>query len=152
MRAGGVGGAREIDVSDHEHSDLLLELRDDGSVDLALSGRDLEVTSGVENLIQALRMRLLIYRSELTGLAHPRYGSRIHELIGEPLDRANLELLRRHVRQSLLSDPRVIAVTRLEIRPLRDDPGAVDVTATVKANPAKLIGPAFEFGVILDVG
>ena len=34
-------------------------------------------------------------KGELTGLGHPSYGSRIRELIGEPLIPANLELLRR---------------------------------------------------------
>lgn len=139
-------------MSTREHTDLRLVFRDDGSVDLDLGGPDLELTSGVDNLIQALQMRLLVYRGELGRLAHPRYGSRVHELIGEPLDRANLELLRRYVRAALLEDPRVAAIERLDIRPLVAEPGSVSVSATIRPDPRKLVGPAFEFGVILDVG
>ena len=32
------------------------------------------------------------------------------------------------------------------------EPGAVDVYAVVVPDPRALLGPAFEFGVILDVG
>ncbi len=139
-------------MSGREHADLRLVFRDDGSVDLDLGGRDLELVSGIDNLVQALQMRLLVYRGELARLAHPRYGSRVHELIGEPLDRPNLELLRRYVRAALLADPRVASIERLDIRPLAAEPGAVSVSATVRPDPRKLVGPAFELGVILDVG
>ncbi|HLT37560.1 MAG TPA: GPW/gp25 family protein [Enhygromyxa sp.] len=139
-------------MSAREHADLLVEFRDDGLVDLALRGHDLTSTSGRDNLVQALQLRLLTMRGELGRLGHPRYGSRVHELIGEPITRANLELLRRYVRAAILSDPRVAKIVSLEVRPLRAEPGAVDVTATIQPDPRKLIGPAFEFGVILDVG
>lgn len=139
-------------MSAPQHADVRLAFRDDGSVDLALAGRDLATAFGIDNLIQALKMRLLVSRGELARLAHPRYGSRVHELIGEPLDRQNLELLRRYVRQAILSDPRVAAIRSLEIRPLRGEPGAVDVLVMVEPDPRKLIGPAFELGVIVDVG
>ena len=138
------------------HADLELEFGEDGLVDLALSGTSLATTTGRDNLVQALKMRLLTARGELGRLAHPRYGSRVHELIGElvsgPQGRANLELLRRHVRAAILSDPRVAKVVRLEVRALREDPGAVDVYAIVEPDTRRLVGPAFEFGVILDVG
>ena len=134
------------------HADLRLAFRRDGLVDLALTGTELTTTDSRDNLVQALQMRLLVWRGELARLAHPRYGSRVHELIGEPLTRPNLQLLRRYVRQAILSDPRVAAIETLTLTPLRDDPGAVDVYAVVRPDPRKLIGPAFEFGVILDVG
>lgn len=139
-------------MSGRHHADLRLAFREDGSVDLALMGRDLGTVDSIDNLLQALKMRLLVSRGELGRLSHPRYGSRVHELIGEPLDRANLELLRRHVRQAILADPRVAAIRSLEIRPLRGEPGAVDVVAIIEPDPRKLVGPAFELGVILDVG
>ena len=135
-----------------EHVDLALEFRDDGLVDLAASGNELRTTSGRDNLVQSLKMRLLVSRGELTGLAHPRYGTRVHELIGEPLTRPNLELLRRYVRATILSDPRVGKIVTLDIRRLRDEPSAVDVSAIIEPDPRKLVGPAFEFGVVLDVG
>ena len=106
-----------------------------GSVgaDLAAGLQDLETVEGLENLVQALTLRLLVDRGELAGLAHPRYGSRIRDLIGEPLDRANLELLRRYVRQELLRDPRVEEVLQVSVTPHDARRDGVDVLARVRA-------------------
>jgi phage baseplate assembly protein W len=134
------------------HTDLRLRFRDDGLVDLQTRGGDLDTIDGLDDLVQALRLRLTIARGELERLGHPRYGNRVHELIGEPLSRPNLELLRRHVRRALLDDPRVADLERLEVRAIDGEPGAVDVYAVVMPEPRALLGPAFEFGVILDVG
>lgn len=134
------------------HADLRVQFREDGLVDLQLRGRDLDTIDGIDDLVQALRLRLSIARGELTRLGHPRYGNRVHELVGEPLSRPNLELLRRHVRRALLDDPRVAGLERLEVRPIDGEPGAVDVYAVVIPAPGALLGPAFEFGAILDVG
>lgn len=134
------------------HTDLRLQFRDDGLVDLQTRGRDLDTISGVDDLVQALKLRLSIARGELARLGHPGYGNRVHELVGELLSRPNLELLRRHVRRALLDDPRVASIERLEVRPIAAEPGAVDVYAVVVPEPRALLGPAFEFGVILDVG
>ncbi len=138
-------------MSDSLHADLRLEFRDDGLVDLSRRGRDLDTTSGIDNLIQALQMRLLTMQGELSRLGHPRYGSRVSELVGEAMTRQNLERLRRHVQRALRSDPRVKVIRSLQVRPVVGDPGAVDVSATIEPDPDKLVGPAFEFGVILDV-
>ncbi|HXO21723.1 MAG TPA: hypothetical protein VOA87_17560, partial [Thermoanaerobaculia bacterium] len=46
--------------------------------------RDLEVAAGLDNLTQAIANRLKTRRGELGPLGHPEYGSRHHELIGEP--------------------------------------------------------------------
>lgn len=134
------------------HTDLRVQFRDDGLVDLQLRGRDLDTVDGVEDLVQALRLRLSIARGELARLSHPRYGNRVHELIGEPLSRPNLELLRRHVRRALLDDPRVAKLERLDVRAIDGEPGAVDVYAVIVPEPRAFLGPAFEFGVIIDVG
>ncbi len=101
--------------------------------DLAVGLQDLETVSGVENLVQALTLRLLVDRGELDGLGHPRYGSRIRDLIGEPLDRANLELLRRYVRQELQRDPRVEEVLQVRVTPHEPTRDGVDVEARVRA-------------------
>lgn len=85
------------------------------------------------NLAQALLMRLLVDRGELEGLGHPPYGSRIHELIGEPLDRANRELLRRLVQEALRADPRVTEVVRVLVQPRPSEPGVLDIQAAVRA-------------------
>lgn len=107
--------------------------RGEAGIDLALGLQDLETVSGLENLVQALTLRLLVDRGELAGLAHPRYGSRIRDLIGEPLDRPNLELLRRYVRQELLRDPRVEEVLQVTVTPHDARRDGVDVVARVRA-------------------
>lgn len=134
------------------HTDLRLQFREDGLVDLQLHGRDLDTVDGLDDLAQALRLRLSVARGELTRLGHPRYGNRVHELVGEPLSRPNLELLRRHVRRALLDDPRVARLERLDVRPIDGEPGAVDVYVMVIPEPSALSGHAFEFGVVIDVG
>jgi len=118
----------------------------EGSIDLAQGTNGLETVSGIDNLAQALTLRLLVDEGELAVFGHPRYGSRIRELLGATLDRANLELMRRYVRQTLLSDPRVAEViqVRVEVRPAT--PGIVDVHAVVKS----VSGESTELGVSLN--
>ncbi len=111
----------------------LVFARGSEGADLSVGLQDLETVSGVENLVQALTLRLLVDRGELDGLGHPRYGSRIRDLIGEPLDRANLELLRRYVRQELLRDPRVEEVLQVRVTPHEPTRDGVDVEARVRA-------------------
>ena len=111
----------------------LVFARGSEGADLALGLQDFETVEGLENLVQALTLRLLVDRGELAGLAHPRYGSRIRDLIGEPLDRANLELLRRYVRQELLRDPRVEEVLQVSVTPHDARRDGVDVLARVRA-------------------
>lgn len=106
---------------------------DRATADLALDGGDLQRLSGIDNLAQALTLRLLVDTSEIAGLGHPRYGSDIRDLIGEPMDRANLELLCRLVRLALLREPRVKEVIRVRVVPRIDVAGAIDVEAAVRA-------------------
>ena len=114
-------------------TDLRLVFAGDGRADIAWGERDLDLVRELDNLAQALTLRLLVQRGELTGLAHPRFGSRIHELVGQTLDRPNLDLLRRHVRRALLDDPRVAAIESLTVEAIAAYPGAVQITATVRA-------------------
>ena len=102
-------------------------------IDLAGGENGLDSISGISNLEQALTMRLLVDQGDLGGLAHPRYGSRVTALIGETLDRANLELMRRYVKQALLSEPRVIEVLSVSVTPRADTVGVVDVQARIRA-------------------
>lgn len=111
----------------------LVFARGSEGADLACGLQDLETVSGLDNLVQALTLRLLVDRGELQGLGHPRYGSRIRDLIGEPLDRPNLELLRRYVRQELLRDPRVEEVLQVSVTPHDSRRDGVDVVARVRA-------------------
>jgi phage baseplate assembly protein W len=114
-------------------SDLGMVVDDKGVADIAWSGGEIQQVSGTDNLRQALALRVLVGRGELGDVGHARYGSHVPDLIGEPLDRTNLELLRRYVRQALKEDARVEDVTQVVVRTREDAPGIVYVDATVKA-------------------
>ncbi len=114
-------------------TDLRLEF-DRGSVALARDGgAGLATVSGLDNLVQALSLRLLVDRGDLAAIGHPRYGSRIRDLIGESNDRANRELLRRYVRRALLDDPRVQEVVEVVVSLREQAPDSVVVQAVVTA-------------------
>ena len=112
-------------------TDLRLHFLGNG-VDLVGGDEDTGVTVGLDTLVQALKMRLLVDRGELSDLGHDRYGSRIRDLLGETLNAANLELLRRTVRKTLLQDPRVLEVPSVTVR-AGLQAGTVDVIARVRA-------------------
>lgn len=129
-------------------TDLKLSFARGGEVDLYYGPGDLDTVSGVDNLVQALTLRLLVDRGELSGLGHPRFGSRIRDLIGEPQDNANMELLRRYVRQALLQDPRVAEVVQVAVTRRLDDRTSVDIVARVLAES----GEAAQVEVTFDAG
>lgn len=105
------------------------------------------MVEGRDNLVQALLLRLAVDRGELAGLAHPRYGSRIYDLIGEPMDRANKELLRRYVREALKSERRVKEILWVRVEERASEPGVLDITAAVR----DVADGQFELGMQLDV-
>lgn len=136
-------------MADPFKTDLQLVFRDSvhGSfADLALGAKGPLAVSGLDNLAQALTLRLLVDQGELAALGHPDYGSRLRELLGAPLDHANLDLMRRFVRQALRDDARVAAVVRVAVRPRTDAPGIVEVEAEVRA----VSGQSVYIGVSLD--
>jgi phage baseplate assembly protein W len=68
---------------------------------------DLATMSERENLAQALILRLLTPRGSLAELGHAVYGSRLHELIGEPKNQATRNLCRAFVLEAVAQEPRV---------------------------------------------
>jgi phage baseplate assembly protein W len=128
-------------------TDLGMVIDDKGVADLAWSGGAITKVSGNDNLRQALTLRILVGRGELDDVGHARYGSFVSDLIGEPLDRTNLELLRRLVRRAIVGDPRVAEVLEVNVRTRRDQPGIVWVDATVKAINEKEV----ELALALDL-
>jgi len=115
------------------------------------SGReeaDLETLSGAENLIQALLLRFLTHRGELAVLGHPNYGSRLHELIGEPNTETNRNRAKLFVLEMLQAEPRVkeiISVVVTSKSQLRRD--IMDIDIWLKAidsdTPINLVFPFF---------
>ena len=100
--------------------------------------------SHVISVVPELRETIVVE----AGVVRELVDDRVADLIGEPLDRANLELLRRYVRQALKEDPRVEEVTALTVSARADLPGAVDVRASIRA----ITGDAVELGLALDLG
>ena len=105
-------------------SDLRL-LEQAGVMDLVYDpAGDLASAQGNDNILQALTMRLLVRKGELTLLGWPNYGSRLHELIGEPNNQRTHTILMAHARNAIEQDPRVEQVISVEARVL---PGERDV-------------------------
>jgi phage baseplate assembly protein W len=95
-------------------TDLALSRREAGTqtsdrqgVDLLNARGDLLLADGRRNLAQALLNRLYTRRGALAQLGHPGYGSRLHQLIGEPDTRRTRALAEFYVREALTADPRV---------------------------------------------
>jgi phage baseplate assembly protein W len=78
---------------------------------------DLELARGNENIVQALTLRLRVRRGELAPLGWPAYGSRLHQLIGEPnVNRTRVRLMA-YAREAIEEDPRVAEVTGVKVDP-----------------------------------
>jgi phage baseplate assembly protein W len=86
--------------------------------------RDLVVDEGIDNLTQAIANRLKTRRGELASLGHQDYGSRHHELIGEPNVDRTRNLIKLYVLQALRDEPRIervlSATVKAEHEPPRD--------------------------------
>ena len=90
------------------------DLRPNGAGDLGLA-------HGNENIVQALTLRLRVRRGELAPLGWPAYGSRLHELIGEPnIGRIHVRLMA-YARSAIEEDPRVAEVGAISASPSERD-------------------------------
>jgi phage baseplate assembly protein W len=107
----------------------------------ARGGRDLAVAAGVDNLEQAIADRLKTRKGELAGLGHPDYGSRHHELIGEPNVDRTRNLIKLYILQALRDEPRIAevlsAAVRAEHRPPRGSV-RIDLVLRVTDEPEPL--------------
>lgn len=84
----------------YENADLRDELRGFGA-------RDVRVARGVDTLRQAIVNRIKTYKGELTPLGHPDYGSRHHELIGQPNVERTRNLIKLFILQALKQERRI---------------------------------------------
>lgn len=108
--------------------------------------RDLVIAESLDNVEQAIVNRLKTHRGELADLGHPDYGSRHHELIGEPNVPRTRNLLKLYVLQALRHEPRIEKVLRASVRAEHDPPReTVRIELTVKlidvATPLDLVIP-----------
>jgi phage baseplate assembly protein W len=76
---------------------------------------DLDLADGLANLEQALANRIKTRKGELTALGHPDYGSRHHELIGEPNVERTRNLIKLYILQALRDEPRVERVLSAKV-------------------------------------
>ena len=104
--------------------DLQIAERAGGLDLLAAAGGDLAVAAGSDNIAQALALRLRVAKGELAPLGWPDYGSRLHELIGEPNNTRTHVKLMAFARAAVLLDGRVAEVSAVEAQVL---PGERDV-------------------------
>jgi phage baseplate assembly protein W len=116
-----------------------LKLRIETRPDFVGIGMDLQVTKsgdlmtshGRQNLGQAILNRLLTRRGELAELGHPDYGSRLHELIGEPNNSQTRDLVRLYAKECIAQDPRIHEIVRLTVATAADNPHIVLLDITV---------------------
>lgn len=83
---------------------------------------DLNLVEDEGNLAQAVFNRLKTRKGELAGLGHPDYGSRHHELMGEPNVERTRNLIKLYVLQALRDEPRIEKVLRADVRADHDPP------------------------------
>lgn len=108
-----------------------------GGLDLTLEGSagtsgDLGLASGNDNIVQALSLRLRVRRGELSPLGWPDYGSRLHELIGEPdLPRTRLKA-QAFARDAVSADPRVAAVDSVDVVSIPGERGVLRLALSVR--------------------
>src|SRR3990170_1784100 len=105
---------------------------------------DVGGVDGRENLGQAIIMRLLTPRGELSELAHPDYGSRLHELVGRQNTETTRNLIKLFILESLQAEPRVEEVLEASVEPTPGTRDSVSVLLQVRhvgATQALTIGP-----------
>jgi phage gp46-like protein len=127
-------------------TDLRL-LERSGSLDLVGdSVGDLTLSHGAETISQALTLRLLIRRGALARLGWPDYGSRLHELTGEPNNQRTQVLAMAYARAAVEEDPRVKEITMLRASA---DPG--DRTTVHLEMEVELITENTPLNLVFDV-
>ena len=127
-------------------SDLALVERAGGDDLLADDAGDLALAQGNDNISQALRLRLQVRLGELAPLGWPAYGSRLHELIGEPNNTSTHVRLMAFARSAVEQDPRVAEVKSVETQVL---PGERDVARVLME--VRLIDAPSPLNLVFDM-
>jgi len=102
---------------------------------------DLGVADGLDNFTQAIANRLKTRRGELAPLGHPTYGSRHHELIGEPNVPRTWNLIKLYVLQALRDEPRIEKVLAATVGPEHQPPRdsvRIDLTVQLTGRPERV--------------
>lgn len=102
---------------------------------------DLDRADGLPNLEQALANRLKTRKGELAPLGHPDYGSRHHELIGEPNVDRTRHLIKLYILQALRDEPRIERVLSAQVRAEHQPPREtvrIELALRVRGEPTVL--------------
>lgn len=94
--------------------------------------QDAGIVSGLDNLGQAILLRLLTPVGELAELAHPEYGSRLHELIGRQNTPTIRNLAKLHILSSLQMEPRIAKVLEVKVEPAKGTRDRINISVSVK--------------------
>jgi len=103
--------------------------------------RDVQLADGLLNLEQALANRIKTRKGELNSLGHPDYGSRHHELIGEPNVARTRNLIKLYVLQALRDEPRIEQVLSVRVTPEHQPPREtvrIELALRVRGEPQVL--------------
>ena len=92
---------------------------------------DLGLAAGADNITQALTLRLLVGQGELAPLGWPDYGSRLHELIGEPNVVRTRALLMAYAQAAIEQDARVAKVLEVRAAVLPGERDVVRIAADI---------------------
>jgi phage baseplate assembly protein W len=80
--------------------------------------RDLSLASDLDNLRQAIEIRLLTPKGELAPLGHADYGSRLPDLIGRPNTETNRNLAKLYVIEALKQERRIQKIVAVDVSPV----------------------------------
>jgi phage baseplate assembly protein W len=104
-----------------------------GGLDLvAARGGDLALAEGNDNIVQALRLRLMVRRGELAPLGIPSYGSRLHELLGERHNQRLRVMAMAFARAAVEQDPRVKKVLAVQAHSAGGDRETLRLTLDIE--------------------
>lgn len=95
--------------------------------------RDLSVSSDLDNLRQAIEIRLLTPRGELAPLGHAEYGSRLPDLIGRPNTETNRNLAKLYVIEALKQERRIEKIVTVDVTPAPGERHLIRIFLQVKA-------------------
>jgi len=105
---------------------------------------DIGLINDVQNLGQAIIIRLCTPRGELAALAHPEYGSRLSDLVGRPNTETTRNLAKLYILESLKLEPRIEKVINVSVEPAQGTRDRINIMLVVKpigSADAVTIGP-----------
>ena len=79
--------------------------------------KDLDTVADLDNLVQAVIIRLLTPKGELAALGHADYGSRLPDLIGQPNTETRRNLAKLYVIEALKQERRIAKILKVDVRP-----------------------------------